>query len=172
MCYVFIITFYANCQFNPTKWICCTHWVDDDQQSIIRPGSQFHATVLQVKREMEDNDLTVTLKDGRRIPCYLSCVLQKYFGFMDDGEISISTAKEKEKTREEEGAVRCLMEAGLDICVWCCNKKADDVHLLVVQHQIRFPYVSWRYSDFSDAAVIIWIPLQVDIYPFLGWQRD
>lgn len=89
-----------------------THWVDDDQQSIIGPCSQFHATVLQVEREMEDNNLTVTFKDGRRVPCYHPGVLQQDFGFMDDGEVTISTAEEEDRDRGEErksvrGAARC-----------------------------------------------------------------
>lgn len=74
-----------------------THWVDDDQQPIVRPGSQFHATVLQVKGEMEDDDLTVALKDGRRVPRYHPRVLQQDFSFMDDGKVTVSTAEEEEE---------------------------------------------------------------------------
>lgn len=49
---------------------------------------------------MEDDDLTVTLKDGWRVPRYHSSVLQQDFSFMDDGKVTISTAEEEE---EEDG---------------------------------------------------------------------
>lgn len=76
-----------------------TYWVDDNQQSIVGPGSQFHATVLQVKREMEDNNLTVALEDGWRVPNNLPSVLQQDFSFVDDGKVAIGAA---EKRRGEE----------------------------------------------------------------------
>lgn len=72
-----------------------THWVDDDQQSVIRPGSQLHATVLQVKGEMEDNNLTVALKDGRRVPCDHPRVLQQDFSLVDDGKVAVGTAEQR-----------------------------------------------------------------------------
>lgn len=83
-----------------TRVILQTHWVDGDQQSIIRPGSQFHAAVLQVEREMEDDNLTVTLKDGRRVPRYHPVVLQQDFSFMDDGEVTVSAAEERRGEEE------------------------------------------------------------------------
>lgn len=69
-----------------------THRIDDNQQAIVGPGSQFHATVLQVKWEVEDNNLTVTLKNGWRVPCYHAGVLQQNFRFMNDGKVTVSTA--------------------------------------------------------------------------------
>lgn len=68
------------------------YWIDDNQGSIIGPGPQLHSAVLQVKGEMQHNDFTVALEDGRRVPCDLSCVLQQHFGLMNDGKVSISTA--------------------------------------------------------------------------------
>lgn len=47
-------------------------------------------------------------------------------------------------------------------------KETEDVCLLVVEHQVRFPYVGRRDSDLPDASVIIRIPLQVHIQPLLG----
>lgn len=52
---------------------------------------------------MEDDDLTVALKDGRRVPRYHPRVLQQDFSFMDDGKVAVSTAEEEE---EEEGQRR------------------------------------------------------------------
>lgn len=49
---------------------------------------------------MEDNDLTVTLKDGRRVPCYHPSVLQQDFGLMDDGKVTVSTADERTEDRQ------------------------------------------------------------------------
>ncbi len=53
---------------------------------------------------MKDNDLTVTLKDGRRVPCYQAGVLQQDFSFMDDGKVTVSTAEEQDR---EKGEVDC-----------------------------------------------------------------
>ena len=96
----------CKCLYQPYKCICYTHWVDNDQQSIICPGAQFHATVLQVEREMEDDNLTVALKDGWRVPCYQPSVLQQAFGFVDDGKVTVSTAKEDDRDRGEEECER------------------------------------------------------------------
>lgn len=87
------------CLYRPCKCLSYTHRVDDDQQSIVCPGSQFHATVLQVEWEMEDNNLTVALKDGWRVPCYHPSVLQQAFSFMDDGKVTVSTAEEEDSDR-------------------------------------------------------------------------
>lgn len=51
---------------------------------------------------MEDNNLTVTLKDGRRVPCDQPSVLQQDFGFVDDGKVAIGTAEEEDRDRGEE----------------------------------------------------------------------
>lgn len=48
---------------------------------------------------MEDNDLTVTLKDGWRVPCYQSSVLQQDFSLMDDSEVAVGAAEEEENRR-------------------------------------------------------------------------
>ena len=61
---------------------------------------------------MEDNDLTVTLEDGWRVPRYHAVVLQQDFGFVDDGKVAVSTAAAAEdRDRGEEhsvrGAARC-----------------------------------------------------------------
>lgn len=48
---------------------------------------------------MEDNNLTVTLKDGWRVPRYLPSVLQQDFGLMDDGKVPVSTAEEQSSWR-------------------------------------------------------------------------
>lgn len=76
-----------------------THRVDDDQQSIIRPCSQLHAAVLHVEREVQHNDLTVTLKDGRRVPGDQPGVLQQDFSLMDDGKVAVSAAQEGKETK-------------------------------------------------------------------------
>lgn len=55
---------------------------------------------------MEDNNLTVTLKDGRRVPCYHPIVLQQDFSFMDDGKVTVSTAEEDDGDRGEEECER------------------------------------------------------------------
>lgn len=73
------------------------HRVDDDEQSVVRPGAQFHAAVLQVKGEMQDDDLAVALEDGRRVPRYHPGVLQQDFGLVDDGKVAIGTAEEEEE---------------------------------------------------------------------------
>lgn len=54
---------------------------------------------------MEDNNLTVTLKDGRRVPSYHPIVLQQDFSFMDDGKVTISTAEEED--RDNRGEDEC-----------------------------------------------------------------
>lgn len=74
---------------------CATHWVDDHQQSIVGPGSQFHTAVLHVKWEMEDDDLAVALEDGWRVPDDLPSVLQQDFGFVDDGKVAIGAAEKR-----------------------------------------------------------------------------
>lgn len=52
-----------------TICVCvCVYRVDDNQVTVVGPYAELHAAVLQVKREVNDNDLTVALKDGRRIP--------------------------------------------------------------------------------------------------------
>lgn len=76
--------------------------VNDNQPSVIRPGSQFHGTVLQVKGEVEDSNLTVALKDGWRVPCYHPGVLQQDFSLMDDGKVTISTTEEEEEGKRQE----------------------------------------------------------------------
>lgn len=96
-----------------------THWVDDNQQAIVGPGSQFHATVLHVKREMEDNNLTVALEDGWRVPDDLPSVLQQDFSFVDDGKVAIGAAEK----RSSEGCDSC---PGMHVCVseelfTCCT---------------------------------------------------
>lgn len=72
---------------------------------------------------MEDNNLTVTLKDGWRVPCYLPTVLQQDFGFMDDGEVTISTAEEEED--ECEGSSETFKDVRY-------TKETENVCLLVV----------------------------------------
>lgn len=48
---------------------------------------------------MEDNNLTVALEDGWRVPNNLPSVLQQDFSFVSDGKVAISAA---EKRRGEE----------------------------------------------------------------------
>lgn len=72
-----------------------THLVDDNQQSSVGPGSQFHAAVLHIKGEMEDTDLAVALEDGRRVPDDLPRVLQQHLSLVDDGEVAIGAAEER-----------------------------------------------------------------------------
>lgn len=73
------------------KWAKCHYWIDNDQVSIVGPGSQLHSAVLEVKREVQHNDFTVAFEDGRRVPCDHARVLQQHFGLMDDGKVSIGT---------------------------------------------------------------------------------
>lgn len=68
------------------------YWVDDDQVSIVGPGTQLHTTVLEVKGEMQHNDFTVALEDGRRVPRDQSSVLQQHFGLVNDGKVTVSAA--------------------------------------------------------------------------------
>lgn len=100
-----------------------THWVDDNQQAIVGPRSQFHATVLHIKREMEDNNLTVALEDGWRVPDDLPSVLQQDFSFMDDGKVAIGAAEKRSRegcdsctgvhVRGSEGVFTCCTAPGL-----------------------------------------------------------
>lgn len=113
-----------------------THWVDDNQPSIVGPGSQFHATVLHIKREMEDNNLTVALEDGWRVPNNLASVLKQDFSFMDDGKVAIGAAEKW----SSEGCDSCT---GMHVCVsegifTCC--KAPD---LVSRSQMMALWFSW-----------------------------
>lgn len=68
-----------------------THRVDDDQQAVVRPRSQLHAAVLHVEWEVQDDDLAVTLENGRRVPGDQSGVVQQDFSLVDDGEGAVST---------------------------------------------------------------------------------
>lgn len=63
--------------------------IDDDQVSVVGPCAQLHAAVLEVKGEMQHDDFTVALEDGRWIPCDHSCVLQQHFGLMNNGKVTI-----------------------------------------------------------------------------------
>lgn len=74
------------------KWPEKNYGIDDDQVSIVGPGTQLHAAVLEVKGEMQHDDFTVALEDGRWVPCDHSCVLQQHFGLVNDGKVSVSTA--------------------------------------------------------------------------------
>lgn len=74
------------------KWPEQIYRVDDDQVSIVGPGAQLHTAVLEVKGEMQHNDFTVALEDGRWVPRDLSRVLQQHFGLVNDGKVSVSTA--------------------------------------------------------------------------------
>lgn len=73
-------------------WIKWYYRIDDDQVSIIGPGAELHAAVLEVKWEVQHNDLTVALEDGGWVPCDHPSVLQKHFGLMNDGKVTVSTA--------------------------------------------------------------------------------
>ena len=66
--------------------------IDDDQVSIVGPGSQLHAAVLKVKGEVQHDDLTVALEDGRWVPRDHPGVLQQHFGLVNDGKVTVSTA--------------------------------------------------------------------------------
>lgn len=143
-----------------------THRIDDDQQPIICPRPQFHATVLQVKWEMEHDNLTVTLKDGWRVPCDRPIALQQDFSFMDDGKVTISAKEEGGRQEERRGSV--WQEKWNVYGHWIRQRHREC--LLVIEHQVWFPYVCWRDSDLPDASVLLRIPLQVYIYPFLQWK--
>lgn len=45
--------------------------------------------------------------------------------------------------------------------------RAQPDNILVVENQIRPPNVSGGNSDLFDATVILWVPLQVHIFPLL-----
>lgn len=95
--------------------------VHDDQVSVISPGPELHGAVLEVKGEVQHNDLTVTLKDGRWVPRDHSSVLQQHFGLMNDGKVTISTAGKGRHRRHQHGddsfnsnaeRHKCLQEEG------------------------------------------------------------
>lgn len=44
---------------------------------------------------MEDNNLTVALEDGWRVPNNLPSVLQQDFSFVDDGKVAIGAAEKR-----------------------------------------------------------------------------
>ena len=67
--------------------------VDHYQVAVVGPCPQLHTAVLQVEGEVKHNDLTVALKDGRRVPGDQTCVLQQHLGLMDDCKVSICTAR-------------------------------------------------------------------------------
>lgn len=71
---------------------------------------------------MEDNNLTVALEDGWRVPNNLPSVLQQDFSFVDDGKVAIGAA-EKRGSEGRMGADSCT---GLHACVsggvfTCCK---------------------------------------------------
>lgn len=70
----------------------CVYRVDDNQVSIVGPYAELHAAVLQIKREVNDHNLTVALKDGWRIPRDQPGVFQQDLCLVHNGEVSISTA--------------------------------------------------------------------------------
>lgn len=74
---------------------------------------------------MEDNNLTVALEDGWRVPNNLASVLKQDFSFMDDGKVAIGAA---EKWSSE----------GCDSCTGMHVVFLRE-YLLVVKHQIWFP---------------------------------
>lgn len=55
---------------------------------------------------MQDNNLTVTLKDGRRVPRYHPSVLQQHFGFMDDSKVAVGAAEEEEERVRSSGRLK------------------------------------------------------------------
>lgn len=69
----------------------CHYRIDNDQVSIVGPGSQLHGAVLEVKGEMQHNDFTVAFEDGGRVPRDHARVLQQHFGLVDDGEVTVGT---------------------------------------------------------------------------------
>lgn len=73
------------------KWAECYYWINDNEVSIVGPGSQLHAAVLEVKREMQHNDFTVAFEDGRWVPRDHARVLQQHLGLVDDGKVTIGT---------------------------------------------------------------------------------
>lgn len=40
-------------------------------------------------------------------------------------------------------------------------------HVLVVENEIRSPNVSRRNSDLFNASIIVWVPMQVHVFPLL-----
>lgn len=66
--------------------------VDDDQVAIIGPYAELYAAVLQVKREVNYDNLAVALKDGWRIPGNQPGVFQQDLRLVHNGEVSVSTA--------------------------------------------------------------------------------
>lgn len=69
---------------------------------------------------MENDNLTVTLIDGWRVPCYHPSVFQQDFSFMDDGKITISTGREEEDcfNRQKRESTLCDEE---DDVFTCCT---------------------------------------------------
>lgn len=65
--------------------------IDDNQVAIIGPGTKLHAAVLQVEGEVQHDDLTVTLEDGRGVPRDHASVLQQHFRLVNDGKVTVST---------------------------------------------------------------------------------
>lgn len=86
------LTYFPKCRtILLKKWSEWHYRIDDDQVSIVGPGAQLHAAVLEVKGEMQHNNFTVALEDGRWVPRDHSCVLQQHFGLMNDGKVTVST---------------------------------------------------------------------------------
>ena len=75
---------------------------------------------------MEDNDLTVTLKDGRGVPRYHPSVLQQDFSFMDDSKVPISTAEGKDR---KTGEGECEISSEMFKDIYYANE-AENVYLL------------------------------------------
>lgn len=76
---------------------------------------------------MEDNNLTVALEDGWRVPNNLPSVLQQDFSFVFDGKVAIGAV---EKRRGDE--CDAFTGAGRVQKMEC---------LLVIKHQVWFPDV-------------------------------
>lgn len=86
------------------SWSERNYRIDDDQVSVVCPGTQLHTAVLEVKGEMQHNNFTVALEDGRWVPRDHPRVLQQYFGLMNDGKVTVSTAG-TEKNRQHQHEV-------------------------------------------------------------------
>ena len=76
---------------------------------------------------MEDDDLAVTLEDGRRVPGDHAGVLQQDFGFMDDGEVTVSAAEKEDGECERSSGAFIHQRDGE--CVFTCCRGPGQVSI-------------------------------------------
>ena len=88
-------------------------------------------------------------------------------GYLEDKYIGL----EPDQRRTRDAASRRKHKKNEERKRWVDDGCEEEGNSLIVEDDIWFPDLSDRDTDLADAIVVVWIPLQHDIFPVLQPQQ-